>query len=203
MSLVPLPAKVPFWLRPMLWLTKKVTGKDPLPARLLAWFPKAAVGAGLFELSAAHAPGDLDGRCLAVARLVASSVSGCPFCLDMNAGGWKDAGLLPDELPILFEADEARFVVLGEREALAARYARALSLTPVVLSDELVAALNARFSPREVVVLAATVAQVNFWTRFNQGLGVPAAGFFDEAVCQLPERFRTASPTKAAPRSTG
>jgi alkylhydroperoxidase family enzyme len=138
-----------------------------------------------------------------VARLVASSVSGCPFCLDMNAGGWKETGLTAEELPILFEADEARFDGLGAREAVAARYALALSKTPVELSPSLVEALNQRFTPKEVVVLAATVAQVNFWTRFNQGLGVPAAGFFDESVCRLPERFRTASPTPAGPRSTG
>jgi hypothetical protein len=42
------------------------------------------------------------------------------------------------------------------------------------------------FSPKEVVVLAVAIAQVNFWTRFNQGLEVPAAGFFDESVCRLP-----------------
>jgi len=27
---------------------------------------------------------------------------------------------------------------------------------------------------------------VNYWARFNQGLGVPSAGFFDESVCKLP-----------------
>ena len=43
----------------------------------------------------------------------------------------------------------------------------------------------------EVVVLATTGrAQVNDCARFNQGLGVPAAGFFDESVCPLPERLR-------------
>jgi hypothetical protein len=26
---------------------------------------------------------------------------------------------------------------------------------------------------------------VNFWSRFNQGLGVPAAGFFDERACAV------------------
>ncbi|HSO40065.1 MAG TPA: hypothetical protein VLT33_46375, partial [Labilithrix sp.] len=53
------------------------------------------------------------------------------------------------------------------------------------LRSELVAC----FRPREIVVLATTIAQVNYWARFNQGLGVPAAGFFDATVC-LP-RSRT------------
>jgi hypothetical protein len=30
-----------------------------------------------------------------------------------------------------------------------------------------------------------TIAQVNFWSRFGQGLGVPAAGFFDESACPV------------------
>jgi AhpD family alkylhydroperoxidase len=190
MPIIPSPSHIPWYLRPMLWVTRRMTGKDPLPARLLTYFPKGALGAGVFELAAAGAPGDLDGRSLAVARIVASAVSGCPFCVDMNAATWKRAGLRAEELAVLFGEDEAAYASLGSREDVAARYAKALSLTPVVLAPELVVALNEVFTPREVVVLATTVAQVNYWTRFNQGLGVPAAGFFDESVCRQPERLR-------------
>lgn len=189
MPIIPVPTRVPWYLRPMLWLTRHITGKDPLPARLLTYFPRGAVGAGVFELTAAGA-GDLDARCLAVARIVASAASGCPFCVDMNAATWERAGLRAEELPVLFGDDASRYDSLGARETTAARYARALSLTPVALAPELVDQLNERFTPREVVVLATTVAQVNYWTRFNQGLGVPAAGFFDESVCRLPDRLR-------------
>jgi AhpD family alkylhydroperoxidase len=174
----------------MLWVTRRLTGKDPLPARLLTWFPKGAVGAGLFELSAAGAPGDLDGRSLAVARLVASAVSGCPFCVDMNAATWQRAGLRREELSAVFSDDEAAWATLGTREATVARYAKALSLTPVLVTEGLMADLRAHFTPRDVVVLATTIAQVNYWTRFNQGLGVPAAGFYDASACALPERLR-------------
>ncbi|MBX7099875.1 MAG: carboxymuconolactone decarboxylase family protein [Myxococcaceae bacterium] len=190
MPFVPPPEAAPWFLRPMLWLTRRITGKDPLPARLLAHAPKAAVGAGVFELLAAGAPADLDGRSLAVARLVASVVGGCPFCVDMNAATWSRAGLTAGELALLLGDEQGRWPELGLREAVAARYARALSLTPVEVDPALVAELTSRFSAREVVVLASTIAQVNFWTRFNQGLGVPAAGFFDERACALPERFR-------------
>jgi AhpD family alkylhydroperoxidase len=183
--LVSPPVRVRWFLRPMLWLARRITGKDPLPGRLLAHFPKGAVGAGIFELSAAG-QGDLDARLLATARIVASVVSGCPFCVDMNAATWQRAGLKADELPGLFALDDAAFARLGEREAWAARYAVALSRTPVELSAGLSEALRRVFLPREVVVLAHTVAMVNYWARFNQGLGVPAAGFFDESVCRLP-----------------
>lgn len=190
-ALIEPPARPPWWLAPGLWLTRKITGKDPLPARLLTHFPKGAVAAGVFEALTAHAPGDLDRRTLAVARIAASAAAGCPFCIDMNAATWKDAGLTADELArvLSFVVDDAAPAGLGAREDVAMRYARALSLTPVVLDDELRRALASVFSPREIVVLATTIAQVNYWSRFNQGLGVPSAGFFDERACPLPARL--------------
>jgi AhpD family alkylhydroperoxidase len=95
---VPPPKRVPFLLRPALWLARRFTGKDPLPGRLLGRFPKGAVAAGLFELGTPHALRDLDARVLAVARVVASAVGGCPFCIDMNAATWREAGLSVPEL---------------------------------------------------------------------------------------------------------
>ena len=180
------PRRVAFFLRPALWLARRLTGKDPLPARLLARFPKGAVAAGLFELGAPHAPRDLDARILAVARVVASAVGGCPFCIDMNAATWREAGLSASELEGLLNLDRERWECLAPRERIAALYAEVLSRTPVELDASLVDALGAHFSEKETVVLAFTIAQVNFWTRFNQGLGVPAAGFFDESACRLP-----------------
>jgi len=180
------PARIPWYLRPALWLARRLTGKEPLPGRLLAHSPKAALTAGLFEAAAPHGPKDLDARVLAVARIVASAVAGCPFCVDMNAATWQRAGLTPGELDALLRVDEVRWSALAPREETAARYARALSATPVRVDDALEAALRAHFTPREVVVLAHAIAQVNYWSRFNQGLGVPAAGFFDESACALP-----------------
>jgi AhpD family alkylhydroperoxidase len=182
------PTRVPFLLRPALWLARRLAGRDPSPARLLARFPKGAIAAGLFELGTPHAPGDLDARVLAVARVVASAVGGCPFCTDMNAATWREAGLSAPELEALLNLDRERWESLAPRERIAARYAEVVSRTPVDLDERLVGSLRAHFSEKEIVVLAFTIAQVNFWTRFNQGLGVPAAGFFDESVCRLPGR---------------
>ena len=178
------PSKTPWYLRPGLWMARRITGKDPLPGRLLAHFPKAAFGVGLFELTAAS-PRNLDARCLAIVRIVASVVGGCPFCVDMNAATWQRAGLTALELQALLQ-NGPPVTSFSRREQAAATYAEALSKTPVVVAAILQTELLAVFTPREIVVLAVTAAQVNFWTRFNQGLGVPAAGFFDDSVCKLP-----------------
>ena len=45
------------------------------------------------------------------------------------------------------------------------------------MDSGLLGELLATFSEREMVVMASTIAQVNFWTRMIQGLGVPPAGF--------------------------
>ncbi len=161
-----------------------MTGKDPLPGRLLTYFPKAAIGVGIFELTAASAR-NLDARSLAIVRIVASVIGGCPFCVDMNAATWQRAGLTVLELQALLQGDTT-VNSFSRREHTAATYAEVLSKTPVIVDSKLQAELLAMFTPREIVVLAVTAAQVNFWTRFNQGLGVPAAGFFDDSVCKLP-----------------
>ena len=175
----------------MLWIAAKMAGKDPLPARLLVYFPKGAIGAGLLELSAAGAPNDLDGRTLATARIVASSVAGCPFCIDMNAATWQKAGLSPDELYLLLQNRQSEWHLLGRRECCAARYAVALSQTPVEVDPELLALLKELFSAKEIVILANTIAQVNYWSRFNQGLGIPSAGYFDESACPATSKSPT------------
>jgi AhpD family alkylhydroperoxidase len=182
------PERVPLLLRPALFVAEKITGKEALPGRLLAHFPKGAIGAGIFEAAAATGS-DMDqsdgARVLAVARIVSSAVAGCPFCVDMNAATWKRVGLTPGELRSLLADHATAIADLDARSAIAGRYAAALSATPIVLDEALLVALKEHFSAREIVVLATTIAQVNFWSRFNQGLGVPAAGFFDETACPV------------------
>jgi AhpD family alkylhydroperoxidase len=179
------PTPPPLWLRPLVWLAERIAGGPLPPARLLAMSPRQALGAGILELTAASAPRDLDPRSLATARIIASLTAGCPFCLDMNAATWRRARLSADDLSALLSADPLRWEALGAREAAAARYARALSLTPAHVSPALQAELRALFSPREIVVLATTIAQVNMWSRFGEGLGVPPLGMAAAAQCPV------------------
>lgn len=172
---VPAPTRIPWYLRPGLWLARRMTGKDPLPARLLAHAPKAAIAGGLLELLSAHAPGDMDARTLKLARLAASVTAGCPFCIDMNANEHAEAGVSLDDLDAAL--DPARWGRFEGREGAAMRFARAMSTTPVEIDAALKQELAALFSPREVIVLATAAAQVNYWARLNQSLGIPAAGF--------------------------
>jgi hypothetical protein len=59
--------------------------------------------------------------------------------------------------------------------------------------------LRSRFSERAIVVIASTVAQVNFWARLIQSLGVPPAGFSTECSILELDKYRTLQAPSARP----
>lgn len=69
---------------------------------------------------------------------------------------------------------DASSLTPGER--LAIEYARLTSATPLALPRAIGQRLRDTFSEREIVILATTSAQVNYWARLIQGLGCPPAG---------------------------
>jgi alkylhydroperoxidase family enzyme len=69
------------------------------------------------------------------------------------------------------------------REKLALRYARLISQTPLQFPAEFIEELKRHFNQREIVILASTAAQVNYWARLISALGIPPAGFSEH--CDL------------------
>jgi alkylhydroperoxidase family enzyme len=170
------PRRIPFPLRLGLWIAKRASGEDTLVARLLTWYPKAAIGAGVMEVLVAHDVGRVDERMLKLVRMTVSSVVDCPFCVGFNGRDWQKH-LSDDELAVVQgRRDAATVATLDAAERLAIEYARALSATPIAVPREMAHRLNQHFTERELVVLATTVAQVGYWARVAQGLGCPALG---------------------------
>lgn len=174
------PTHIPLFLKAGIWVSEKITGKPMLPARLLAWYPKAALGSAALEGLVAHHDGKLDKRMLKLVRLSASFAAACPFCIDMNSTEYRETGITDAEfLALQNQTDIDTVSTLSAREKLAVRYARLISATPLRFPPELIAAITAHFTEREMVVLASTAAQVNYWARLIQALGIPQAGFSD------------------------
>jgi alkylhydroperoxidase family enzyme len=172
------PTRIPLFLKVGIWISEKITGKPMLPARLLAWYPKAALGSAALEGLVAHHDGKLDKRMLKLVRLSASFAAACPFCIDMNSTEYRETGITDVEfLALQNQAELDNVSTLSTREKLAVRYARLISSTPLQFPPEFVAEITANFTEREMVVLASTAAQVNYWARLIQALGIPPAGF--------------------------
>ncbi|MDW7677672.1 MAG: carboxymuconolactone decarboxylase family protein [Bacillota bacterium] len=157
-----------------------MTQKDLLPPRLLAWYPKAAIGSAVMESLVAHGRKDLNERMLKLVRIQASMSVSCPFCIDMNSFEYEKAGITEEEMQGLagkLEMDVIQSFSVKER--LAVQYARLISQTPVDFPEAFIGKLTTEFTEREIVILSSTAAQVNYWARMLNSLGVPPAGFSD------------------------
>jgi alkylhydroperoxidase family enzyme len=174
------PKRIPLWLRIGLWFTRRVTGKELLPPRLLAWYPKAAFSSGVMEALVAHSDRNLSARLLKLVRMQASFSAACPFCIDMNSQRFSEYHISAQELAAIQGLVSAEVVAtFSDRERLALRYTRQISATPLSFSEELMQAIQKTFTEREIVILATTAAQVNYWARLIQALGAPPAGFME------------------------
>lgn len=172
------PKRIPFFLKLGIWFSERITGRAMLPARILAWYPKAAIGSAVMEALVAHADGEMTPRLLKLIRMTASYAAACPFCIDMNSYEHHDVGITDEEAESL-RGDFERVSTFSEREKLAIAYARVISQTPLKFHPDLVGRVKAAFTEREFVILASTAAQVNYWARLIQALGIPPAGFDD------------------------
>ncbi len=160
-------------------VSERVTGRRMEPARLLAWYPRAALGSGVLESLVAHR--EPSKRILKLVRVTASLTASCPFCVDMNSFEAAAAGVADAELAALQRGTEAELDTFSPRERAAIAYARAISSTPLVFGEDLRVEVTRLFSERETVILATTAAQVNYWARTIQALGIGPAGF-----CEMP-----------------
>ncbi len=58
------PRKMPLIFRVVAWITDKKLGVELLPIKILAWYPKTAIGSGILESLVAHGKKDLTRRML-------------------------------------------------------------------------------------------------------------------------------------------
>ena len=175
-SFIDQPTRIRLILTLGIWASEKISGKTMLPARILAWYPKAAIGSGIMEGLVAHEDRAMTQRMLKLIRMTASHAVACPFCVDMNSYEYREVGITDEEVESL-RGDVERVTTFSEREKLAIQYTRVISQTPLKFHPDLVERVKSAFNEREFVILASTAAQVNYWARLIQALGIPPAGF--------------------------
>ena len=179
------PKRTFFLLQFGIWIAERITKNELLPARILAWYPKTAVGSGMLESLAAHKDKNISRRLLKLVRVQTSFAISCPFCIDMNSNKYKKYNISDEELLVL------QNLTLSPREKAALEYAVSASQTPIAFTQELIEKVKMHFTEREMVILASTVAQVNYWGRLIQALGVLPAGFSDKCDILHLENYTT------------
>jgi len=180
------PPRIPWYLRLGLSVARRRSGRDLLPAQLLAWYPRAAIGSAVLEALVADHDRHLDERMLKLVRVAVAFTVECPFCIGLNSQGWETV-MSADELaavqdvspPDLFPRSRdlsPQRDLFSPRERIAIEYARLASATPLAIPPAMGETLRSAFTEREIVVLATTIAQVNYWARLVSALGCPAEG---------------------------
>lgn len=127
----------------------------------------------MLEALVAHDDGRITERMLKMVRMAVSFQVECPFCMGMNSDGWELVMTEAELGVVQGRADPALVPTVTAMEGLAVEYARKSSETPLAFTPEFGARLTSTFSEREIVVLATTSAQVNYWARLIQALGAP------------------------------
>jgi alkylhydroperoxidase family enzyme len=184
MSYIEPPRRIPAFYRLLLSLVERRLGRRLLANRILAWYPKALLGSGVMEALVAHDEPETPRRLLALVRISTSLLVSCAFCIDLNARDFAGKGVSEAEI-IALQANRPLEEIpsLSERERAALRYAACMCTSPLRFSPRAIDEVTRLFSPRAVVIIASTCAQVNFWARLIQALGVPPAGF--SAECSI------------------
>lgn len=159
-------------------------GRDVEPVQAAAHHSGVLVAAGLLETAAEKGWKRLDPHLMLLAVQASSGAIGCTWCIDFGYFESLQRGQDPSkvrDVPVWRES-----AVYSDKERVVLEYAEAASLTPVVITDELVARLHEHFDEDEIVELAAWVALENYRSRFNAGLGLHSQGFSDNCKVPLP-----------------
>jgi alkylhydroperoxidase family enzyme len=180
------PSRIPFFLRIGVWLSEKITGKRMAPARLLAWSPRLAFGAAIFESLTIHKDPTLSQRLLKLVRIQVSLNVSCPFCIDMNSAEKEQYNITWEEIKSMQGEVQNQLVdSLSSKEKLALELANRVSQTPPTVDEQFSQRLKTLFSEREILVLIATASQVNYWARLTRSMGVTPAGFSDDPKVKI------------------
>ena len=143
------------------------------PARVAAHSRRLLAGWGAFELAVER--GKLDERLRELAYMETAALVGCPWCIDIGTAVARRHGIGEDKIAgvAAFRESDA----YSPLERLTLEYAEAMTVTPLGVSDDLVARLREHLSERELVELTAAIAWENFRARFNHALAIEPQGF--------------------------
>lgn len=116
----------------------------------------------------------LEPAVLELAKLRASQLNHCAFCIDMHVRDALERGERPERLYLLDAWSEVGIYSARERAAL--RWTEALTRLPDGVPDELYAEASAEFTEAELLELTLAIIAINGWNRLNVGFRVPPGG---------------------------
>jgi alkylhydroperoxidase family enzyme len=161
------------------------------PAAALAHNLRVGWSYSLFELQVERWK-RLDPGLKDLAVMAAAANIGCSWCMDF--GYWDTTrrhGAMAEKIRGIPDWQDSE--VFTELERLVMLYAEAMTMTPPLVTDDLVARLRQHLDEAQLVELTAIIGVENLRSRMNSALGLTAQGFKDR--CEPEGR-------KGAPRAS-
>lgn len=114
--------------------------------------------------------------------LMSSSAAGCQYCKAHNTHGALETGIAAEKLESIWSYPDSD--LFSEAERVALDVARASSLTPNEVTDDMFELLKEHYSEEQIVEMVAVISLFGFLNRWNSTFkteieDVPAASAFD------------------------
>jgi alkylhydroperoxidase family enzyme len=159
------------------WFSRRRYGTVLDPAAALAHNVPVGWAYGIFELQVERWK-RLDSGLKDLAVTAAAASIGCAWCMDF--GYWESTtrhDVLAEKIRAVPDWYDSE--VFTELERLVMLYAEAMTATPPLVTDDLVARLRRHLDEAQLVELTAIIAVENLRSRMNAALGLTAQGLSD------------------------
>lgn len=171
-----------FWLKRSYAYARKRFGAVPEPVRVTAHHRGLFYAGAMHELLVEKASKELPTNVRELAVYRTAVRLGCSWCIDFGTMLQRMDGLDIDRLRAIDDYRTSPLYTHAERLAIA--YADAMTETPITVTDEQVAELEAEFGRKGVIELTYQIGLENMRARTNSALGIPAQGFSE--ACAVP-----------------
>ena len=159
------------------WFSRRRYGTVLLPAAALAHNVRLGWSYSLFELQVRRWK-RLDSGLKDLAVVAAAASIGCSWCTDFEY--WKPTArheVMAEKIRAILEWQGSE--VFTEVERLVMLYAEAMTMTPPLVTDDLMVQLRRHLDEAELVELTAIIAVENLRSRMNAALGLTSQRFED------------------------
>jgi uncharacterized peroxidase-related enzyme len=157
-------SELPEAARPVLEFARQTMGFVPNDVLTMARWPEM-LQAMMPVVGVLFSPGTVDGELKRMVALIASTASGCQYCVAHNAHGLADETMDAAKRDAIWEYADSPLFSGAERAAL--DFARAVGQTPNRLTDAEYAELQRHFDERQIMELACVTCLFAFLNRWN------------------------------------
>ena len=169
----------PFWVRALFFFQRRKYGVVFEPTKVWARRPKllwsfTQMFKKLFNKKALIDPQIRGLICVKVAE-----TNHCPFCIDMNAALYLEAG--GDEKKLLALENFEESELFSPKEKVSLRFAEKVTHCEDKVSDELFSLLKEHYTEEAIVELTALITFQNMSAKFNAALDIPS-----HHLCKIP-----------------